>query len=98
MASGSWCSMSPDEQEAQSRKYGRDVIVLLPLRSGRVAVLNAARELCGYVSIELNEFWTEEKLDWIELRSVWRAPALRIESYRTMKEEDADELLREAGL
>lgn len=90
--------MSPDEQEAHSRKYGRDVIILLSLASGRIAILNAARELCGYVSIEVNEFWTEEKLDWTELRSVWRAPALRNESYRTMKEEDADELLKEAGL
>lgn len=41
--------MSPDEQEALSRKYSDDVIILLPLGSGQVAVFNAARKLCGFV-------------------------------------------------
>lgn len=40
-------SMTPDEQEALSRKYSDDVIILLPLKSGHVAVFNSARELCG---------------------------------------------------
>jgi hypothetical protein len=39
--------MTPDEQEALSRLYSDDVIQLLPLKSGAVAVFNNARELCG---------------------------------------------------
>ena len=39
--------MTPDEQEALSRLYSDDIIRLLPLSSGAVAVFNNARELCG---------------------------------------------------
>lgn len=39
--------MTQDEQEALSRAHGRDVIVVLPLKSGNIAVYNAKRELCG---------------------------------------------------
>jgi hypothetical protein len=41
--------MTSDEQEALSRKYGNDMIMLLPLKSGRIAVFNAERTLCGIV-------------------------------------------------
>lgn len=58
--------MSPDEQEALSRRYGDEVIMLLPLRSGRLAVFNNARELCGFVAQE------DEFMD--ALRFTWRAP------------------------
>jgi hypothetical protein len=37
--------MSPDEQEAKSRRYSNDVVLLLRLASGRVAIFNNAREL-----------------------------------------------------
>jgi hypothetical protein len=41
--------MSPDEQEALSRRYGNQVIVLVPLSSGRVAVFGSDRgQLRGY--------------------------------------------------
>ncbi|SRR6266550_2585011 len=44
--------MTSDEQEALSRKYSDDVILLLPLKSGdRVAVFNNARELCGFFDL-----------------------------------------------
>lgn len=39
--------MTKDEQEAMSRLYSDDVIRLLPLKSGAVAVFNNARDLCG---------------------------------------------------
>jgi hypothetical protein len=39
--------MSPDEQEARWRKYSDDRIILLPLKSGKIAVFNNAAELCG---------------------------------------------------
>lgn len=58
--------MSPDEQEALSRRYGDEVIMLLPLRSGRLAIFNNARELCGFVALE------GEMMD--ALRFTWRAP------------------------
>lgn len=39
----------PDVQEALSRRYGNDIIMLLPLKSGKVAVFNCARELCAVI-------------------------------------------------
>jgi hypothetical protein len=42
--------MTPDEQEALSRRFGDDVVILLPLLSGQVAIFNAARKLCGFVA------------------------------------------------
>lgn len=41
--------MTKDEQEALSRLYSDDVIRLLPLSSGAVAVFNNARDLCGII-------------------------------------------------
>lgn len=41
--------MEPDEQEALSRFYSPDTVMLLPLKSGRTAVFNRAGELCGYI-------------------------------------------------
>jgi hypothetical protein len=37
--------MTSEEQEALSRKYSNDVVMLLILRNGSIAVFNAAREL-----------------------------------------------------
>lgn len=37
--------MTSEEQEALSRKYSNEVVMLLRLSSGSIAVFNAAREL-----------------------------------------------------
>lgn len=37
--------MTDDQQEAESRKYSNDAVVLLKLRSGRIAVFNATLKL-----------------------------------------------------
>lgn len=66
---------NPDVQEALSRRYSDDIIMLLPLRSSRLAVFNAARELCGFVPVERDEFWTELKIDWEYVWEVWHPPA-----------------------
>lgn len=44
-----WPDRNPEVQEALSRKYSDDVIMLLPLKTGRIAVFNNARELCGII-------------------------------------------------
>lgn len=55
--------MTADEQEALSRCYGNDIILILPLTSGRIAVFNNARKLCGIV----------ERVE--DAPAAWRAPA-----------------------
>lgn len=60
-----WPDRNPDVQEALSRKYSDDVIMLLPLKSHKVAVFNAARDLCGIASILPS---------WVEVRNVWHPP------------------------
>jgi hypothetical protein len=58
---------NPDVQEALSRRYSDDIVMLLPLRSSRLAVFNAARELCGFLSVERDQ---HERI-----MSVWHPPA-----------------------
>jgi hypothetical protein len=48
-------SVTPDELDAGSRRYGPDVIVLLPLKSGRIAILNCCREICGYMDNDFDD-------------------------------------------
>jgi len=62
--------MTVDEQEALSRKYSDDVILLLPLENGRIAVLNNARELCGYLNVTL----PFRQILWRRLADVWHPP------------------------
>jgi len=59
-----------DDQEVLSRKYSDDLVLLLPLASGRIAVLNSARELCGYLDV------TTAFADMLRIRigAVWRRP------------------------
>ena len=57
--------MTPDEQEALSRVYSNDVMILLPLSSGSIAVFNNARTLCGIVA------------DARQARLLWYPPAKR---------------------
>jgi hypothetical protein len=45
-------SMSPDEQEARWRKYSDDRIILLPLKSGAVAIFNNAAEFCDIMYLD----------------------------------------------
>lgn len=44
--------MTDDQQEAESRKYGNSVLMVLPLASGRWAVFDAARSLHHIVTAE----------------------------------------------
>ncbi len=58
-------STDPRVQEALSRKYGNDVIILLPLnQSDGVAIFNNARELCGFVDDALEE----------DVLAIWHPP------------------------
>jgi hypothetical protein len=53
---------NPDVQEALSRRYSDDIIMLLPLRSGAIAIFNSARELCGFqeqLVYDEEGFWTD---------------------------------------
>lgn len=60
-----WPDRNPDVQEALSRKYSDDVIMLLPLKNGTLAVWNSARELCGFVHRSVNgPFWNEIERVW----------------------------------
>lgn len=62
---------NPDVQEALSRRYSDDIIMLLPLRSGAIGVFNAARELCGI----MEPFYREEDETWLEIEQKWHPPA-----------------------
>lgn len=42
--------MSPEERQAESRKYSNSVVLVLPLDNGFFAVYNNARELSEIVS------------------------------------------------
>lgn len=64
--------MTKDEQEALSRAHSDDVIRLLPLSSGAIAVFNNARELCGIVDLEED---VEDTDDWERILRVWFPPA-----------------------
>ncbi len=64
--------MTEDEQEALSRKYSDDVILLLPLESGRIAVLNNARELCGCLDTWC---YSGHECLWHRIKEIWHAPA-----------------------
>ncbi len=37
--------MTPDEQEALSRRYGEGALIVLPLKSGRLAIFGSDRQL-----------------------------------------------------
>jgi hypothetical protein len=65
-------STDPRVQEALSRKYGNDVVILLPLKreQGTIAVFNSARELCGFV----NQMTWDDDSPWIEIVTTWHPP------------------------
>ena len=71
--------MTPDEQEALSRLYSDDVIRLLPLKSGAVAVFNNARDLCGIIPAPDGQLYGNRDTPLFEIVRTWyppkRAPA-----------------------
>jgi hypothetical protein len=68
---------NPDVQEALSRRYSDDIIMLLPLRSGAIGVFNAARELCGFIEsyqlVYASDWGPGDLWEWI--KNVWHPPA-----------------------
>jgi hypothetical protein len=70
--------MSPDEQEARWRKYSDDRIILLPLKSGNIAVFNNAAEFCGI---------TQHSHLLNDVRAIWRRPGKREAKPRPTLEE-----------
>lgn len=77
-----WLSagMTRDEQEALSRAHSDDVIRILKLKSGKLAVFNNARELCGIVDLEED---VEDADDFERILRVFfppkKAPAVDLE-------------------
>jgi hypothetical protein len=68
---------NPDVQEALSRRYSDDIIMLLPLRSGAIGVFNAARELCGFTKFHEMSYkeYNYHFVDWRVIADVWHPPA-----------------------
>jgi hypothetical protein len=69
--------MSPDEQEARSRRYAHERIVLLPLSSGNIAVFNCAGDLCGIEAPERWKHHVEGGFIEVEMLLSWHPPATR---------------------
>lgn len=74
--------MSPDEQEARSRRLSNDRIILLPLSSGAIAVFNNAGELCGIIEEAFANRW-----HFRDLMEMWHPPAQREAKPRPTLEE-----------
>ena len=82
--------MTSDEQEALSKRYGNEIIILLPLSSGNVAVFNSARELCG---IAENRKWS---MSFAACKSVWYPPKAKEVNIKVTPA--AADLLKNLGL
>jgi hypothetical protein len=67
-------STDPRVQEALSRKYGNDVVILLPLKRGGIAIFNSGRELCGFVFPPDEWSTTNASFFWEEIQSTWHPP------------------------
>ena len=65
--------MTKDEQEALSRLYSDDVIRLLPLSSGAIAVFNNARELCGIIH-PMDTLEATDGSVWQQVRNLFYPP------------------------
>jgi hypothetical protein len=72
--------MTRDEQEALSRKYSNDVMILLPLYSGAIAIFNNARELCGIIEPPFDEWRIGD------IQDLWRPPAVRVAHRPTLED------------
>lgn len=65
--------MTPDEQEALSRRYSNDIIILLPLKSGNIAVFNnESRKLCGIIE-DYDAFFSSPST-WTAIKDAWSKP------------------------
>lgn len=79
--------ITPDQQEALSLKYSNQLLLLLPLSSGNIAVFNSARQLTGIIPV--NTFWSD--LQYI--RQFWKPPTIHLSlSTLTQKSVNPDEL------
>lgn len=67
-------AVDPDIQEALSLRYSDQVVILLQLRSGRFAVYNNMRELCGVWDTELYGETFAGMLDVSWPPAPWRPP------------------------
>jgi hypothetical protein len=70
--------MTQDEQEALSRRYSNDIIILLPLKSGNIAVFNnESRKLLSIISREARDNYGRDcivtSVEWIR-DYVWQKP------------------------
>jgi hypothetical protein len=85
--------MTTDEQEALSRKYSNDLILLLPLKSGNIAVFNTARELTG-IAVPF-----QGSITMAELATQWLPPEIPEQLTITLSHDDETiEALRRLGL
>lgn len=66
--------ISADEQEARSRRYSNDRIVLLHLASGNCAVFNSGGDLCGFVRPPDGWSTLPACAFWEDINSVWYPP------------------------
>jgi hypothetical protein len=89
--------MTRDEQEALSRKYGNELVLLLPLSSGNVAVFNTARELCSIVEPNLG-YRTPTIGDLSDPACGFWFPPKRQEALMRACADDVVDTLRQAGL
>lgn len=73
---------NPDVQEALSRRYSDDIIILLPLQNRaddplatRLAVFNSARELCGFADVFCDTYGSGAEYDtWDKISEAWHPP------------------------
>ena len=79
--------MTPqDEYDAKTRRYSNDVIILLQLHSGNVAVYNNARMLTGIINKDENLHQAQLTAACEQIQQhFWRKPVSTIHS------ENADE-------
>lgn len=78
--------MTADEQEALSRRYNNETIIILRLKSGNIAVLNRGFELCGII--------TQDDA-WRRMQEVWYPPQ---PPPLSQEKQEAEDVLRSAGL
>ena len=64
--------MTLDEQEALSRRYGLSAFMVLPLKSGHIAILGHARALFAIV-----DTWEEAKAAGARLEQIMREESER---------------------
>ena len=84
--------MTPDEQEALSKRYNNETIIILRLKSGNIAVLNRGFELCG-ITEPADE--GPNLSTWELIQSLWYPPQ---PPPLSQEKQEAEDVLRSAGL